>query len=202
LPRAASVVSAAERLLVTANVRSGWFTCLWLMLALSGLAVLLLLIFPNRNVFSEGYMFEPGTPDAAPFVTPVFELTGRPSNARVSIQTDLKNRWAYFNLALINEQTGQGFEFGREVSYYDNEEDDDPAGRGSDSVIVPSVPAGRYYLRVEPQSSWAVRYSIEVRRGVPNYSFFFLAAGLLLIPPILIRFRARRQGVNRQGVNQ
>ena len=47
-----------------------------------------------------------------------FELTGRTSNVEISIRTDLNNNWAYFNFALINEGTGQDFDFGREVSYY------------------------------------------------------------------------------------
>jgi hypothetical protein len=34
-----------------------------------------------------------------------------------------------------------------------------------------------------------VRYDLEVRRNVPNYVFFGLAALLLLIPPVWTTFR-------------
>ena len=50
-------------------------------------------------------------------------------------------------------------------------------------MIVPSVPSGQYYLRVEPEmetGSPYVRYELELRRNVPNYGFFGLAALLLL----------------------
>jgi hypothetical protein len=59
-------------------------------------------------------------------------------------------------------------------------------------VIVPSVPSGQYYLRVEPEmaaGSPYVRYELELRRNVPNYGFFGLAALLLLIPPVWTTFR-------------
>jgi hypothetical protein len=50
---------------------------------------------------------------------------------------------------LINDQTGQTFDFGREVSYY--HDSDGSEGSRNNSVIVPSVPSGQYYLRVEPE---------------------------------------------------
>ena len=59
-------------------------------------------------------------------------------------------------------------------------------------MIVPSVPSGKYYLRVEPEmapGSPFVGYDLRLRRDVPNYGFFGLAALLLLIPPVLTTFR-------------
>ena len=49
---------------------------------------------------------------------PISSSPAGTSNVEVSIRTDLNNNWAYFNFALINEDTGQDFDFGREVSYY------------------------------------------------------------------------------------
>ena len=108
----------------------------------------------------------------------------------LSIHTDLDNNWAYFNFALINDQTGQTFDFAREVSYY--HDSDGNEGSRSNSVIIPSVPSGQYYLRVEPEmaaGSSYVRYELELRRNVPNYGFFGIAALLLLIPPVWTTFR-------------
>jgi hypothetical protein len=192
-PPGAAGIFANQPSPVTGKVRSAWFTWLWLMVALAALAFAFLVISPSRSVFHDDYVFTPGTAGEASFVTPVFDLTGRGSNAQVRIKTDLSNNWAYFNLALINEQTGQGFDVGREVSYYGSGSDSE--GSRKDSVIIPNVPAGRYYLRVEPEGDRGadpVHYSIEVRRGVPNFTFFYLAAGFLLIPPILMSMRARR----------
>ena len=41
-----------------------------------------------------------------------------PATWKSTINTNLINNWAYFNLTLINETTGDAFDFGREVSYY------------------------------------------------------------------------------------
>ena len=76
------------------------------------------------------------------------------------------------------------------MSYY--HDSDGSEGSRNNSVIVPSVPSGQYYLRVEPEmarGSPFVRYDLELRRNVPNYGFFGLAALLLLIPPVLTTFR-------------
>jgi len=121
----------------------------------------------------------------------VFELGGRTSNVEVRIDTDLTNDWAYFSLALINDDTGQGFDFGREVSYYNS--GGETEGSRSNRVFLPSIPSGRYYLRVEPEMnarSSGVVYDLVVKRDVPNYSFFWIAGLLLLIPPILTTVRS------------
>ena len=59
--------------------------------------------------------------------------------------------------------------------------------------MVPSVPPGRYYLRVEPEGDAASRapivYSIHVRRDSPVWVFYGIAIGLLALPPLLISWR-------------
>ena len=93
-------------------------------------------------------LYSQGVKSDSAFVTPPYHLDGR-NSVELSLHTDLDNNWAYFNFALINEQTGQAFDFGREVSYY--HDSDGSEGSRSNSVIVPSVPPGHYYLRVEPE---------------------------------------------------
>jgi hypothetical protein len=59
--------------------------------------------------------------------------------------------------------------------------------------MVPSVPSGHYYLRVEPEmdaNAAGVTYSISLRRDVPTWSYFLIAALLLLVPPIFLTFRS------------
>ena len=134
----------------------------------------------------------PGPKTDSSFVTPEFELSGRDSNVELSIRTDLSDNWAYFNFALINEQTGQAFDFGREVSYY--RDSDGTEGKPNDSVIIPRVPSGKYYLRVEPEmdskNMRSMRYELSIQRDVPTHTFFWIAAALLLIPPMFNTIRA------------
>jgi hypothetical protein len=130
-------------------------------------------------------------------VTPVFEVPGHTSNVELKINTDLANNWTYFSFALINEQTGEAYDFGREVSYYYGRDSDGNWTEGSrtNTAVVPTVPPGHYYLRVEPEMAVGaapVHYSLEVDRDVPSMSFFFIAAILLLVPPALMTARAFR----------
>jgi hypothetical protein len=176
-----------------ASVASSWATWLWLNVALAAIIFFFMIFSPGRVAFSDHYAYSQGMSslksDSA-FVTPPFQLNGRDSNVELSIHTDLDNSWAYFNFALINDQTGQTFDFGREVSYY--RDSDGSEGSRNNSVIVPGVPSGQYYLRVEPEMALGspfMRYDLELRRNVPNYGFFGLAALLLLIPPAFTTFR-------------
>ena len=190
---AASGIFANQPAPMQGKVRSSWRTWLWLNVALAAIALLVSTMSGNKQVFEQSYTFTPGSKTEASFVTPAFDVTGRTSNLELLIHTDLDNNWAYFGFALINDQTGQTFDFGREVSYYRG--GGETEGKPNDSVIIPSVPSGRYYLRVEPemstQASFAsMHYDLALRRDVPNYSFFWLAALLLLIPPIVTSIRS------------
>jgi hypothetical protein len=173
------------------SIGSSWRTWLWLNVALMALVFAFIIVAPGHVAFSDHYAYSQNVKsDNAAFVTPTFQLEGRNSNVKLSIHTDLDNNWAYFNFALINDQTGQTFDFAREVSYY--HDSDGSEGSRNNSVIVPGVPSGQYYLRVEPEmavGSPFVRYDLELRRNVPNYGFFGIAALLLLIPPVLTTFR-------------
>lgn len=178
------------------SVASSWGTWVWLNVVLAALIFFFMIFAPGRVAFSDHYAFAQsiaslrGVKNDSAFVTPAFQLDGRDSNVELSIRTDLDNNWAYFNFALINDKTGQAFDFGREVSYYHDSDGSD--GSRNNSVIVPSVPSGEYYLRVEPEmapGSPFMRYELELRRNVPNYTFFVLTFLLLLIPPAYVTFR-------------
>lgn len=143
------------------------------------------------TVFSQPYAFTPPGSDSAAFVTPVFPVAGRTSNLEVEIATDLNDSWAYFNLSLINEQTGRALDFGREVSYYSGRDEDGfwSEGEQTDRSYLPAVPAGNYFLRVQPEGAPAgsrmVGYTIRLRRDVPRVTFYLLALGLLAVVPFV-----------------
>ncbi len=148
----------------------------------------------RERVFAGSYTYEPTSIDSS-FVTPTFRVA-RDSNLELRISTDLANNWIYFNFALINSDTGDALDFGRETSYYSGRDSDGNWSEGSrsDSATLSTVPAGTYYLRVEPegpsQSGPAVRYSLELRRDVPSPAYYAIAFVVLLIPPIFVTLRA------------
>ena len=168
-----------------------WATFGLMLLILVGLALFFATFSQREVVLRETHHFSSLAQGEPSFVTPVFDLTGRTATLEVAVHTDLDQDWSYFNFALINDQSGEAFDFGREVSYY--HDSDDTEGSRDASVLIPSVPPGRYYLRVEPEmdSGHSMAYDLTLRHDVPSYAWFWIAAGLLLIPPVVHTMRAR-----------
>ena len=172
------------------NLGSAWLTCGLLIAALMVLIIFMAIVARNEVVFDQRFHYTSADPESAK-VTDVFELKGRTANVEVASETNLANDWMYLDMSLINVESGQAWDFGREVSYYTGSDSDGrwTEGNAHDSVVVPSVPSGKYYLRVDPDmsndgGSHAVTYSLKVTRDVPTYWLMWLALPLLLIPPI------------------
>jgi hypothetical protein len=171
-----------------------WRNFLLMLALLAGLAIFFMVFSRQETVFRSSYAFASGQQGEPSFVTGDFDLTGRPTTLEVAVNTDLDNNWTYFNFALVNQDTGQAYDFGREVSYYHGVDSDGSWDEGSrnSSVLIPAVTPGKYYLRVEPEmDSGTVTYELTLRHDVPSYTWFLIAAGLLLIPPVLYTVRAR-----------
>lgn len=147
----------------------------------------------RRPVFAGDYTYQKSVPlQAGAFVTPEFDLRGDTANVELTAQSSgLQNDWLSLALALVNVDTGTALDFGAELSYYAGVEDGEQWTEGSreTSVLVPSVPAGKYVLRVEPAGGEAGRpigYTLRLRRDVPRLLYPLLAIGLLLVPPLLV----------------
>ena len=114
---------------------------------------------------------------------------------QIETATNLDNQWMFVGYALVNDETGQAFEVAREVSYYHGVEDGESWTEGSptDTVALPSVPPGRYFLRIETEgdrTASPVRYRVRVVRDVPTSLWFIVALVLIAVPPILTSWRA------------
>jgi hypothetical protein len=189
-----------------------WALYAWFLLVLACLMVLSSIFLGGDTVFENSYEFVPRAGMEPSFITAPFELHGQTSNVEVNVDTDLENDWTYLNFALIDVNSGHAYNFGRQVSFYQGNASDGHWTEGSkrDSVKLSSIPAGKYYLRVEPEmdktSSSVMHYRIELRRGVVSWSYFFIAALLLAIPPAMRTWRtfgferARWQDSNNSGL--
>ena len=150
----------------------------------------------NEQVFTGYYKYDSNQRGEASFVTDVFEVKGHTSNVELTTSTDLNNRWIYLNYALINEDTGQAFDFGREVSYYHGYDSDGSWSEGSanDTVAVPKVPPGRYYLRVEPEGDPGIRGDLLHDHGqagrAPVQLLWNCSRVLYCLPAILLTWRS------------
>src|SRR6267143_28269 len=181
---------------VTINVAGIWAT-------FAAFAVFLLVVMAGFDmrakkepVLQETYQYNrTDAKSEAAFVTNVFELGGGTSTVEVKTSAAVDNHWIYVNYALINQDTGQAWDFGREVSYYFGYDSDGfwSEGKRFDTVVIPSVPAGHYYLRIEPEadpSLLSMAYSVGVVRDVPVFGIYGIAFVALFVPVVIISFRA------------
>lgn len=149
----------------------------------------------EKLVFTRDFTYNPRLIQDASLVTPTFELDGRASAVRVDTTTNVNNQWLGVGYALINEDTGESREFAREVSFYSGVEDGEAWSEGSrsDSVTLPHVPPGRYFLRIEPEGERTgvpVSYRVNVIRDVSTSMWFLAALVLVIVPPIMTSIRA------------
>jgi Domain of unknown function (DUF4178) len=181
---------------VTINVAGVWAT-------FAAFAVFLLVLMAafdmrarKEPVFQQTYYYNRADAKGEPsFVSDEFTLGGGVSTVQVKTHAPVNNHWIYLNYALINVDTGQAWDFGREVSYYYGYDSDGSwsEGKQTDSVVIPSVPAGRYYLRIEPEvdpSLSTISYSVGVIRDVPVFGIYGIAFVALLLPALVISWRA------------
>jgi hypothetical protein len=150
-----------------------------------------LIMWSGEVVFSGSYQFNPAAQSEPSFVTPTFPIKA-PGTLEVGLQTNLRNNWVFLDMALIDTNTGQALDFGREVSYYYGTDSDGPWTEGAQrsTFTLPAIDAGDYYLRVQPEGPAPVDYSIAIRRDVPTVIPYGIALALLLIPPGLVSLRS------------
>jgi hypothetical protein len=184
------------------KVRGMWSTFAWLLMLFFVVAIGIGLAGRGRTVFAQQYTFATAPKAEPAFVTPVFDLSE--GTVEVRIDTDLNNDWAFFSMALINDESGTALDFGREVSYYSGRDSDGAWTEGSRSErkLLPVVPAGRYYLRIEPEMDddgrpHSLKYGVTVRSGVMHGFWLIPVLFLLPLPAVwrswrAIQFESRR----------
>lgn len=102
----------------------------------------------------------PGVAAAAEHIvlTEPFQISqaGRQVAVEWELSANVDNSWLGADVSMINEETGQAYTFGLEVSYYSGVDDGESWSEGSrsNSTVVPEIPAGKYVVRIEP--AWPV----------------------------------------------
>lgn len=145
--------------------------------------------------FTQVFTYDPRTTQDASFVTPLFELDGRPSAVLVETAANLDNQWIGVGYALVNDDTGQTYEFAREVSYYHGVDQGESWTEGSltDRLTLSRIPSGQYFLRIEPEGDRTgkpVRYQVRIIRDPATSTWFFAALVLIAIPPLAWTWRS------------
>lgn len=138
----------------------------------------------EKQVLGASFNFSPADAEKAR-VSDIFEVPGRRSNVEVAVYSNLDNHWAYANMALINADTDEALDFGVELSYYHGHEDGESwsEGKPSATAYLPSVPSGRYYLRVEAESDQSpLNLRVSLTRGVVLLRLVLIALVMLFVP--------------------
>lgn len=173
------------------RVGSTWAAALVLIILLTVLAMARYTSGGRAVSGEQRFDYDPSLPEEqqAQVIGPL-ELGGRTSSVEVDVGASLENEWAYFDFSLA-DSAGRATQFGKELSYYHGVENSERWSEGSrrGSVRIPSVPPGRYLLRVEPQGQQPYSYTVNVRRDVPMGWMYIVAGLLLLLPPALASMR-------------
>lgn len=161
-------------------------------------------------VFRKSYSYYVNQKERA-YVTDYFTVSGSPANLEVTAESSgaLDNRWAFYRLTLINNDTNTALDFGIENSYYHGVDGGESWSEGNRtrSVTLPHVAAGNYYFRIEPESGTGEGperydpnapdpgrelfvYAISARRDVTQWSLFWWSTLFLLPIPLIQSVRS------------
>jgi hypothetical protein len=181
---------------VATNVTGMWVAFASFTLFLLALMAVFDMRAKKEPILHQTYLYNRADSKSEPsFVSDEFALAGGTSTVEVKTYAPVDNHWMYLNYALINQDTGQAWDFGREVSYYHGYDSDGSwtEGKQNDTVVISSVPPGRYYLRIEPEadpSLPSIPYTVDVTYDVPVFGIYGIAFLALLVPALIISFRA------------
>jgi hypothetical protein len=180
---------------LSASTKTVWGLVLFFLVIMVALMVGINMLARNEEAFEQTFEFNTNAHGEPSFVTDPFELKGRTSDVELTTSAQVNNDWIYLNYALINQDTGHAYDFGREISYYHGYDSDGYWSEGGtkNSVTLSSIPSGTYYLRIEPESDpnrGTIAYTVTLKRDVPQASFFWLGALALLLPAVIITWRS------------
>lgn len=120
-------------------------------------------------------------------VSPAFTLDHQAA-LQIDLTTTLNNQWLELPVSLVNEQTGQGFEFTKNIEFYNGVEGGENWSEGSREAdaVLSRVPPGRYHLNFYPMTdagSTGPGIVVHVTADPPLWSNFFIIFFLLMIYP-------------------
>ena len=148
----------------------------------------------GKQVLNQSFLFDPRTAEDT-VQTRDFVLKDRTQKVTVRNSTSLANNWIGLELTLVNKVTGAAWPTGREIAYYYGSDGGESWSEGNreDEVVFIDIPAGTYYLAIDPDmpsdKPVAVNDKVEVFTGGTGWSNFVLVMIFLVIFPIFTRMR-------------
>lgn len=139
----------------------------------------------DKVVFQRDY-HDTDLQDQKMIATSSFDLTGDMRNVEIYIYAPVENNWFFSEFTLINDDTGDEYNFTKEVEFYSGYDEGYRWTEGSHTAeaILSMIPAGRYHINIYPEFNFNNHaFSMTVKRDVPvSTNFYVTAIALLLFP--------------------
>lgn len=165
-----------------------WYT---LYFAVAIIAVHLFVAATARRelIISNSYNFNRTFASGNTIVTEPFELRGVSRNLQLVAEAPVDNSWISLDVSLVKADGSEFDDAVLEVAYYHGSDSDGSWSEGGRlaNVVLPSVPAGNYYLRIDHTADpgWSITsipYKLTVRRDVPYNGNMVVGLLLALMP--------------------
>ncbi len=176
-----------------------------------GLAALAIVVFlglqmlrPDKVVMRQYYATQPelspetGIPviggAGRPIVSESFDVEG-PTALSVVLTAEITNSWLEVGATLVNDQTGQTYEFVEAPEYYEGLDGGENWTEGSREVqaTLGGIPAGRYHFNFSPYSDGGkpTGFQVIVMENTPLTSNLIVVLVIILIWPVIQVLRRR-----------
>jgi hypothetical protein len=136
--------------------------------------------------------------DSAVFRTNSFTIPSQQS-IEVELYAPVDNNWFYAEFGLINEETGEEFNFSHEVEFYHGYDDGNwSEGSTQATAFLSAIPAGKYHITIYPDFSTGLHtFTIKVNRNVIVWSNFVITVLIVLLFPVAYFIRKHMIEVKR-----
>lgn len=127
--------------------------------------------------------------------TESFTITDKPGYLESEINAPISNSWFEVLVELVNEDTGEEYEFDQGVEYYWGSDSDGSWTEGSQSSErrIARVPPGKYHMNISTDAgnSGPLSFTIRIAEGQISWGNFIFAIILLGIYPLYYLTRSR-----------
>jgi hypothetical protein len=128
------------------------------------------------------------------FVTPHFQLTDPGQRVEIEANAAVDNAWLDLDMDLVNAKTNETIPAPLEISYYSGYDSDGSWSEGSQKVDIalPAVPAGEYFLTVEPSADAKIDrlpFTVRVKTGGVFFGNCIVVLILVMFYPIMLLWR-------------
>jgi Domain of unknown function (DUF4178) len=176
-----------------------------------GLAALAIVVFlglqilrPDKVLMSQQYTTEPElapglavpvmTGAGLPIVSESFDVEG-PTALSVVLIAEITNSWLEVGATMVNDQTGQTYEFVEAPEYYEGYDGGENWTEGDREVqaTLGRIPTGRYHFNFSPYSDGgkSTKFRVIVMENTPLTSNLIVVLTIILTWPIIQMLRRR-----------